>query len=139
VAASLADLGEIAIRQPVAPGAYLGEAFIFRVPGGDAQWFARALCCEGIDARNLGSGEDDNVRVFWNWRFMFGAMDVAAIRAMLPNTTRYLRQAVDVPLSSNLSAQDCDHLIAAVRRVAAAARLASAPGRAGPAYARRQG
>jgi len=139
VATSLADLGEIAIRQPVAPGAYLGEAFIFRVPGGDAQWFARALCCEGIDARNLGSGEDDNVRVFWNWRFMFGAMDVAAIRAMLPNTTRYLRQAVDVPLSSNLSAQDCDHLIAAVRRVAAAARLASAPGRAGPAYARRQG
>lgn len=120
VAAALADRTEIAIRQPVAPGAYLGEAFIFRVPGADAKWFARALCHEGIDARNLGSDEDDNVRVFWNWRFMFGTGDVAAIKALLPNTTRYLRQAVDVPLSSTLSVQDCDHLVAAVRKVAGA-------------------
>jgi hypothetical protein len=58
--------------------------------------------------------------VFWNWRFMFPGMDVAAIRALLPDTTRYLRQAVDVPLSSTLSAQDCDHLVQAVRRVAGA-------------------
>jgi dTDP-4-amino-4,6-dideoxygalactose transaminase len=120
VAEALAGLPQIAIRQPVAPGAYLGEAFVFRVPGGDAKWFARALCCEGIDARNLGSDEDDNVRVFWNWRFMFGTEDPATIKALLPNTTRYVQQAVDVPLSSTLSVQDCDQLIAAVRRVAAA-------------------
>lgn len=120
VAATLSDLTEIAIRQPVAPGAYLGEAFIFRVPGGDAKWFAHALCCEGIDARNLGSDEDNNVRVFWNWRFMFGTRDVAAIKALLPNTTRYLEQAVDVPLSSTLSVEDCDHLVEAVRKVAGA-------------------
>lgn len=120
VATALSDLAEIAIRQPVAPGAYLGEAFIFRVPGADAKWFAHALCCEGIDARNLGSDEDDNVRVFWNWRFMFGDTDVAEIKLRLPDTTRYLQQAVDVPLSSTLSVEDCDHLIAAVRRVAGA-------------------
>ncbi|MFI6453563.1 DegT/DnrJ/EryC1/StrS family aminotransferase [Streptosporangium amethystogenes] len=120
VAAALSDLPQIAIRQPVDPGAYLGEAFIFRVPGVDAKWFARALCCEGVDARNLGSDEDANVRVFWNWRFMFGARGVEEIKALLPNTTRYLEQAVDIPLSSNLSAQDCDHLIRAVRKVAAA-------------------
>jgi dTDP-4-amino-4,6-dideoxygalactose transaminase len=126
VAAALADLPEIGIRQPVAPGAYLGEAFIFRVRGGDAQWFARALCCEGIDARNLGSGRDCNVRVFWNWRFMFARMEVAAIKALLPSTARYLEQAVDVPLSSTLTQGDCDHLIEAVRRVAAAMTPAAA-------------
>ncbi|WP_308164336.1 DegT/DnrJ/EryC1/StrS family aminotransferase [Nonomuraea sediminis] len=119
VAEALKDVPRIAIRRPVAPGAFLGEAFIFRVPYGDAQWFAKALCGEGIDARNLGSDEDANVRVFWNWRFLFGAMDRASIQALLPRTTRYLRQAVDVPLSSCLSVEDCDHLIEAVRKVAA--------------------
>ena len=42
-----------------------------RTAGPDAKWFAHALCCEGIDARNLGSDDDTNVRVFWNWRFLF--------------------------------------------------------------------
>lgn len=120
VASALADVPEIAIRRPVAKDAYLGEAFIFRVPQGDAKWFARALCREGIDARNLGSDEDANVRVFWNWRFMYGDMSAAQIKALLPDTTRYLEQAVDVPLSSTLSSDDCDHLISAVRKVAAA-------------------
>lgn len=115
-----AALAEIAIRQPVAPGAYLGEAFIFRVA--DAEWFARALRAEGIDARNLGSDEDVNVRVFWNWRFLFGSMDVATTQALLPNTTAHLRRAVDVPLSSCLSLEDCDHLVTAVRKVVAGAR-----------------
>ncbi len=120
VAAQLSDMTEITIRQPVAPDAYLGEAFIFRFPGGDAKWFAHALCREGIDARNIGSDGDNNVRVFWNWRFMFPALDVAEIKALLPSTTRYLEQAVDIPLSSTLSVQDCDHLVEAVRKVAGA-------------------
>lgn len=119
VAAALSDLDAIAIRQPVGPGAFLGEAFIFRVLDGDATWFAKALCREGIDARNLGSDEDTNVRVFWNWRFLFGTKDVASIQALLPATTRYLRQAVDIPLASILSTEDCDELIRAVRKVAA--------------------
>jgi dTDP-4-amino-4,6-dideoxygalactose transaminase len=120
VAAALADVQGIALRRPVAPGAYLGEAFIFRVPGGDAGWFAHALCREGIDARNLGSAADTNVRAFWNWRFLFGDLDVPAIQALLPVTTRHLRDAVDVPLSSTLEPADCDQLVEAVRRVAAA-------------------
>jgi dTDP-4-amino-4,6-dideoxygalactose transaminase len=118
VATALGNVEGIAIRAPVAPGAYLGEALIFRVLDADAQWFARALCCEGIDARNLGSPDDDNVRVFWNWRFMYDGADVGAIKARLPNATRYLEQAVDVPLSSTLSPRDCDHLVQAVRKVA---------------------
>jgi len=125
VVAALEDLPEIVIRQPVAPGAYLGEAFIFRVPHGDANWFARALCSEGIDARNLGSDEDHNVRVFWNWRFLFDALDVMEVKALLPNTARYLQQAVDIPVSSTLSIEDCDDLIEAVRRVAGAMAIAA--------------
>lgn len=126
VSSALKDVGEIAIRQPVAPGAYLGEALIFRVPHGDAEWFAQALCREGIDARNLGSLRDTNVRAFWNWRFLHGNADVARIRSRLPNTSRYLQQAVDIPLSSTLAAEDCDQLITAVRKVAAASRTAGA-------------
>jgi dTDP-4-amino-4,6-dideoxygalactose transaminase len=131
VARALAGLHDIAIRQPVEPGAYLGEAFIFRVPAADATWFARALCAEGIDARNLGSGEDANVRVYWNWRFLFGSLDEPAIKALLPRTARFLEQAVDIPLSSTLSIADCDQLVTAVRRVAAAMRCGD--GRARPA------
>lgn len=120
VSAALQDIDEIAIRLPVSPGACLGEALIFRVLCGDAEWFARALCREGIDARNFGSPHDSNVRAFWNWRFMFGGMDVPDIKALLPNTSRYLEQAVDIPLSSTLCEQDCDQLVRAVRKVAAA-------------------
>lgn len=120
VSAALADTQGIRIRQPVEPGGYLGESLIFRVPGGDAKWFAHALCCEGIDARNLGSDTDTNVRAFWNWRFMFRTRDVGEIKASLPNTVRYLEQAVDVPLSSTLCQDDCDHLITAVRKIASA-------------------
>jgi dTDP-4-amino-4,6-dideoxygalactose transaminase len=118
VTAALADVPSIAIRRPVAPGAYLGEALIFRVPGCDAGWFAAALRAEGIDARHLGSATDHNVRAFWNWRFLYGSASTAAIKSGLPNTARYLEQAVDVPLSSSLTPGDCDQLVAAVRKVA---------------------
>ncbi|AFU01796.1 DegT/DnrJ/EryC1/StrS family aminotransferase [Nocardia brasiliensis] len=120
VAAALADVDGIRIRQPVAPGAYLGEAFIFRVPSGRAQWFARALCHEGIEARNLGSDADHNIRAFWNWRFLFRGMTTTAIQELLPAATRYLQGAVDIPLSSTLTPADCDELVTAVRKVAAA-------------------
>lgn len=124
VAAQLADLDDIRIRQPVAAGAYLGEAFIFQVAEGRAQWFARALCREGVEARNLGSDSDHNIRAFWNWRFLFRGKETAAVQASLPATTGYLRRAVDIPLSSTLSRADCDDLVAAVRKVAAALTLA---------------
>ncbi|WP_431885071.1 DegT/DnrJ/EryC1/StrS family aminotransferase [Micromonospora wenchangensis] len=129
VSGALADLPGIAIRNPVAPGAYLGEAFVFRVPGGDAGWFARALRAEGIDARNIGADDDLNVRAFWNWRFMYDDSDPARVRATLPRTARLLAETVDVPLSSSLTPDDCDQLIRAVRKVAAAA---GTPGGAPP-------
>ncbi|WP_343441842.1 DegT/DnrJ/EryC1/StrS family aminotransferase [Micromonospora schwarzwaldensis] len=120
VSQALAGLPGIAVRRPVAPGAYLGEAFVFRVPGGDAGWFARALRAEGIDARNIGADDDLNVRAFWNWRFLYDTADPGQIRATLPRTARLLTETVDVPLSSNLTPDDCDDLIHAVRKVATA-------------------
>jgi dTDP-4-amino-4,6-dideoxygalactose transaminase len=133
VAGELDDLRGIAIRQPVAPDAYLGEAFIFRVLEADPKWFACALRAEGIHARYLGCDVDCNIRVFWNWRFMFETMDVASVKALLPSTTRYLMRCVDVPLSSTLSRQDCDCLVAAVRKVARAAESGCRTGAAGKA------
>ncbi len=131
VSSALAGVEGVQIRQPVAPGAYLGEAFIFRVPDGQAQWFADALCAEGIDARNLGSSRDTNVRAFWNWRFLFPGAEVDEIQAQLPVTTGYLQNAVDVALSSTLSAEDCDDLVAAVTKIARAMLRQGTDGRAG--------
>ena len=120
VSKALADVPEISIRKAVGPDAYLGESFIFRVHGGGASWFTRALRMEGIDASNLGMIGDSNVRVFWNWRFLFDTDNIATIQAQLGNTTRYLQEAIDIPLSSTLSVEDCDQLVQAIRRIAKA-------------------
>ncbi len=122
VAAGLAGLDRIALRRPVAPGAYLGEALVFRLPGAgvaEVAWFAKALRAEGFPARALGDPGDPNVRAFWNWRFLIGD-DPMAAKAAYPATTRYVAEAIDVPLSANLSLEDCDELVAAIRKVAEA-------------------
>lgn len=120
----LAGMDRIALRRAVAPGAYLGEALVFRLVGADpaqCAWFARALTAEGVDARALGDPGDTNVRTFWNWRFLLGD-DAQAARAALPRTARYVGEAIDIPLSANLTLEDCDDLITAVRKVLAALR-----------------
>lgn len=125
VVAGLARMDDrIEVRRPVADGAYLGEALIFRLPGArpaDCAWFARALCAEGIDARALGDPKEVNVRAFWHWRFLPGA-DPAAARAALPGAARYIGEAIDVPLSANLTPSDCDDLLTAVDKVLSAFR-----------------
>jgi dTDP-4-amino-4,6-dideoxygalactose transaminase len=124
VAAGLADVAGIRLRRPVADRAYLGEALVFRLPGAtipQAAWFAHALCAEGISARALGDPASPNVRAFWNWHFLLGH-DPEKARLRCPNAARFVAEAVDVPLSANLTREDCDQLIAAVHRVAAAAR-----------------
>jgi dTDP-4-amino-4,6-dideoxygalactose transaminase len=121
VADGIADVDRIAVRQPVAPEALLGESLMFRVldpQPGLAAAFARALCAEGISARNIGDPGDSNVRAFWNWRFCF--RDPADAKATLPRTAALLEQAVDVPLSANLTLDDCADVVHAVRKVAAA-------------------
>jgi hypothetical protein len=102
----------------VAPGAYLGEALVFRVPGASvaqSAWLGAALRAEGIDARALADPADRNVRSFWNWRFLVGP-DPDEAKARWPVTAAYLAEAIDVPLSANLTLDDCDELIAAVAR-----------------------
>jgi dTDP-4-amino-4,6-dideoxygalactose transaminase len=115
------DAGQIALRKPVARDAFLGEALVFRLPGAPIEtsaWFAAALRAEGISARAFADPADPNVRAFWNWRFMFP--DCHTAMASYPQTTRYLAQAVDVPLSANLTEADGDQLVSAIRKVLAA-------------------
>jgi dTDP-4-amino-4,6-dideoxygalactose transaminase len=124
VVCQLAGVAEIALRRPVADGAYLGEALMFRLPGAspaECSWFARALCAEGIDARALGDPARVNVRAFWHWRFLLGH-DHASARASLPRAARYIGESIDIPLSANLTLADCEDLVAAVTKVAAAFR-----------------
>ncbi|MBO2449752.1 aminotransferase class I/II-fold pyridoxal phosphate-dependent enzyme [Actinomadura barringtoniae] len=119
VAQCLGEISGITLRTPVAPRAYLGEALVFRLEGASPEqcaWFARALCAEGVDARALGDRGDKNVRSFWNWRFLVGP-DADAARAALPRTARYVSEAIDIPLSANLTPRDCDDLVTAVRKV----------------------
>jgi len=120
VATGLSGVPGIALRRPVADGAYLGEALVFRLPGAaaeDAAWFAEALCAEGISARGLGDPGKPNVRAFWNWRFLVGS-DADAAKALCPSAAKYVCEAVDVPLSANLTREDCDQLIQAVDQIA---------------------
>jgi dTDP-4-amino-4,6-dideoxygalactose transaminase len=115
----LDDVPGIVVRQPGCADAVLGECLVFRVPGGAAAWFARALRSEGIEARNFGDAGETNVRCFWNWRFLFDTDDVARIKASLPRTARMLDEAIDVPLAPTLGPGDCEDLVVAIRKVAA--------------------
>ncbi len=121
IAERLRHVRGVAIREPAVPGACLGECLVFRVTRGDASWFARALCREGIEARNLGDPGETNVRCFWNWRFLFDTPDPLRIKAALPRTARALEAAIDVPLAPTLERSDCDCLVDAIAKVAAEA------------------
>ncbi len=112
--------GSFSVRQPIAPGAFLGDSLIFRMPGaaiGDVVDVADALRAEGIDARALGAPGDSNVRCFWNWRFLFKGKQPDEIKRLLPRTARYLSEAIDIPLSPTLTRADCDDLIHAVAKI----------------------
>lgn len=120
VAEQLAKVPGIRLRQPVSPGSFLGDALIFRMPGApvdDVVQAAAALTREGIAARCLGAPHDANVRCFWNWRFLFPGQSQTEVMRLLPRTSSYLRQAIDIPLSPTLTRDDCDDLIAAVHKV----------------------
>lgn len=124
VVAGLAGQEGIALRRPVGDGAYLGEALVFRLPGAmpaECARFAQAITAEGIDARALGDPARVNVRAFWHWRFLLGP-DQEQARVSLPQAARYVGEAIDIPLSANLTVADCDDLVTAVVKVAAALR-----------------
>jgi dTDP-4-amino-4,6-dideoxygalactose transaminase len=120
VVGQLAELDRIAVREPVSPGAFLGDSLIFRLPqatGDQVAQIAAALRREGVDARALAAANDPNVRCFWNWRFLFKGKPASEIRELLPATAQHLSRAVDIPMSPRLTRADCDDLIRAVRKV----------------------
>lgn len=120
--AELEKAGELALRRPVADGAFLGEALVFRLPGtgpAASAWVAAALRAEGIGARAFADPADRNVRAFWNWGFLHP--DRTEAMASYPQTARYLGEAIDIPLSANLTERDCCQLVRAIGKVLAAA------------------
>jgi dTDP-4-amino-4,6-dideoxygalactose transaminase len=120
IAAGIADVPGIRLRQPIGPGSFLGDALLFRMPQAPVEEVVRAaaaLSREGISARCLGDPADANVRCFWNWRFLFRGKSESDVMRVLPRTSTYLRQAIDIPLSPTLEQEDCDDLIAALHKV----------------------
>jgi len=117
----LHDLPALTVRRPGAPGALLGAQLILRLPGGDPEqvaWATDALCREGIVARRFDDPDRPNARSFWNWRYLFGDDPVAA-RTKAPNTARHLAEALDIPVSPNVTPADCVDLVTALHKVAA--------------------
>jgi dTDP-4-amino-4,6-dideoxygalactose transaminase len=116
----LGDIPQIQIRRPISPGAFLGEALLFRIPGASpelASWTAAALRAEGVDARAFGAPDSLNVRAFWTWQFLFPGESRNQIRARLPRTVRFLDETIDIPLSPTLSVDDVHAGIRAIRKV----------------------
>jgi dTDP-4-amino-4,6-dideoxygalactose transaminase len=127
---ALAGIQGIRLRQPVAPGALLGEALLFRIPGASpvrAAWVAAALRAEGIDARAFGDPGSVNVRAFWHWRFLFPGRSAAQIAGQLPDSARYIAETIDVPLAPTLNASDIEDLADATSRVMSGAHSRTAP------------
>ena len=124
VAQRLAALGNIRVRQQVAPNdGFLGECVNFWVEGADmatTQWLVCALRAEGIEARQLGDPGDINIRCFWHWRFLWPQERAEVTMTRAPNAARHLATAIDVPLAACLTAADRDDLIDAVGKVCAA-------------------
>lgn len=120
VASHLDDVKPIYLRQPVAENAFLGESLIFRIPGATDQqvsWFVRALNAEGIGARGLGDDSRPNNRCFWNWRFAFPEVTQKETMKRHQNSTTFLKETIDIPMSIALTKADCDDLVNAITKV----------------------
>ncbi|MDH6492286.1 aminotransferase class I/II-fold pyridoxal phosphate-dependent enzyme [Streptomyces sp. SAI-127] len=118
ISGELSGLEGIRVRRPI-EGAILGDALLLMIESGaatDAEWFARALRAEGIDARAFGDPTDRNVRAFWNWRFL--GKDTDGPNGPLASSVRHVARTVDIPLSASMDEQDCADLVSAVRLVA---------------------
>jgi dTDP-4-amino-4,6-dideoxygalactose transaminase len=118
ITAELSDVEGIRARRPI-DAAVLGDALLLMIQSGtaaDAEWFARALRAEGIDARAFGDPTDRNVRAFWNWRFLKKAADDP--NGPLVSSVRHVARTVDIPLSASMDDRDRADLVSAVRLVA---------------------
>ncbi len=124
VAAGMAKIDLLHVRQPVVPGdGYLGDCINFWVRGAtidQTRWFTQALRAEGIDVRQLGDPEDTNIRCFWNWRFLWPGESTAAIKARAPKAAQLLATCLDVPLSAGLTQQDRRDFLMALEKISAA-------------------
>lgn len=117
VSAIIGAYPELLIRKSFSDDATLGDSVVFRVNSDDPSEVFRlseAIRSEGIDARYFGPLGGTNVRVYWTWKFLFPSLSVDEIRRVLPNTTRWLDQTIDIPLSPLLTDRDINDLELAV-------------------------
>jgi len=127
----VATYPELIVRQSPRAEATLGDSILFRVATdhpADAHWLSEAIHAEGIDARTFGVAGGQNVRSFWNWKFMFPGLTTEEICARLPNATRWLNQTIDIPLSPLLTRHDLEDMQAAFAKVMARWRKRHAKG-----------
>lgn len=110
------DITNIRIRKKLYLDGYLGDSLIFFVDDGSASWVAKALSAEGIIAKSFG--DRNNARSFEQWRFIeeVNSDDFNQIEA-IKSTKKYLRNAVDIPLSFSLNDEDLDDAIMAIKKV----------------------
>ncbi len=97
----LSKISRIVLRKPVDDDAYLGDNLLFRVSEASPEEtinIAQHLNEFGIDARALGNN-DENVRRYWDWRFLFPEKSLSEMREILPKTTYFLDRTIDIPLS----------------------------------------
>jgi dTDP-4-amino-4,6-dideoxygalactose transaminase len=111
------DIPGIRPRASIA-GADLGTSLMLIISeGGDVEEIARALSFEGIEARALCDSNRANIRAFWNWHFLENvAVQVSEDR--LADSARYVRRALDIPVSAAMTAEDRHDLALALDRVA---------------------
>ena len=124
VVTGMAKIDLLYVRQPVVPGdGYLGHCINFWVRGAtieQTRWFTQALRAEGIDVRQFGDPQDENIRCFWNWRFLWPGESRAQIKSRAPNAARLLETCLDVPLSAGLTHQDRRDFLLALDKISAA-------------------
>ncbi len=117
---SIKDLDDIKIREPSETGSILGDAFLFTSPSykvDDIIRFSKELRTKGIECRAFGNPEEENVRCFWNWGFLFKDVKIEDRKRMLPKTSHYLEKFIDVSLSPTLEKSDIDYLVSVIRNV----------------------
>jgi dTDP-4-amino-4,6-dideoxygalactose transaminase len=109
------------VREASSGDGYLGDALIFFVEEGRADFYASALRAEGIKARSFVETAPPNVRAFWNWGFAsqgwYERLRNPSAPGSLEPSRKAISSAVDVPLTPTLVEDDLDDLVSAMEKV----------------------
>ncbi|MBI4170297.1 MAG: DegT/DnrJ/EryC1/StrS aminotransferase, partial [Candidatus Aenigmarchaeota archaeon] len=120
VVKELSKLEDIRLRQTLENESILGDSLLFTLQYYNLQdivWFSKALNAEGIQCSAFGNSEYRNIRCFWNWGFLFNNITIEERKSLLPKTSHYLENVIDIPLSPTLEKNDLDDLILSIKKI----------------------